>query len=73
MGQRLLIRLPADVNPDGLLTIKRASQISGIPTPMLYEWRRQPWRGLRVYKLGRKIFFRADEFVRWINAHIETA
>ena len=73
MSQRQFIKLPAEVNPDSLLTVKRASQISGIPTPMLYEWRRQPWRGLRVYKLGRKIFFKADEFVRWVNANIRIA
>lgn len=72
MPTRPQIQLPADVNPQGLLTIRRAAEISGIPLKTLYEWRRQPWRGLRVYKLGaKKIFVKADEFVRWINANLE--
>jgi len=71
MKKIIHVRLPADVNPDALLTLQKASQLSGIPIRMLYEWRRQPWRGMRVYRIGRRIFVKADEFIRWINATIE--
>lgn len=67
------LQLPDDVNPGGLLTLNEASKISGVPVSMLYEWRRQPWRGMKVYKLGRRVFVRADEFTRFINANLQTA
>lgn len=73
MNQKPLLQLPDNVNPEGLLTLQQASEISGVPVKMLYEWRRQPWRGMRVYTMGRRIFVKADEFMRWINANLQTA
>jgi hypothetical protein len=73
MRKKTLVKLPEDVNPNSLLTMEKASEISGIPIRMLYEWRRQPWRGMQVYKFGRRIFVQADEFVRWVNARIKNA
>jgi hypothetical protein len=73
MPRKHVVKLPPDVNHEGLLTFRKASEISGIPLKTLYEWRRQPWRGLRVYRLGRKIFVKANEFQTWINVHIRTA
>jgi len=73
MRRKILIKLPDDVNPNSLLTFNKAANISGIPIRTLYEWRRQPWRGLQVYKLGRRVFVQAEEFVRWANMHIKSA
>ncbi|MFX0194599.1 MAG: hypothetical protein ACFFCW_00630 [Candidatus Hodarchaeota archaeon] len=73
MRKKTLIKLPEDVNPNSLLTFKRASEITGIPIGMLYEWRRQPWKGMQVYKFGRKLFVQAEEFIRWVNANIRSA
>jgi len=70
MRKKNLIKLPEDVNPHSLLTFKKASEISGIPVGMLYEWRRQPDKGMQVYKFGRKVFVQASEFIRWVNARI---
>lgn len=73
MRKKTLIKLPEDVNPNSLLTFKRASEISGIPIRMLYHYRQEPWRGLQVYKFGRRVFVQAAEFVRWANANIKSA
>jgi len=73
MRKKNLIKLPEDVNPHSLLTFKKASEISGIPVGMLYEWRRQPRKGMQVYKFGRKVFVQAEEFIRWVNARIQSA
>ena len=67
MPRKNLITLPDDVNPGGLITFRKASEISGIPLSTLYEWRRTPGIGLRVYKIRKKIFLRCDEFIAWIN------
>jgi hypothetical protein len=64
------IQLPPGINPGGLITVRKAAEITGIPMKTLYEWRRQPGLGLRVYKLRRKIFFKVDELLRWIDANI---
>ena len=61
------IKLPDGINPGGLLTVRMASEISGIPAKTLYEWKRQPGNGLRSYKIGRKVFFKCDEFLKWID------
>jgi len=73
MQKKILIKLPEGMNPDSLLTFKAASQISGVPVSMLYEWRRNPGKGMQVYRFGRRIFVQAEEFVRWANARIQTA
>jgi hypothetical protein len=71
MRKKTLVKLPEGMNPNSLLTFEKASEISGIPIGMLYEWRRQPWRGMQVYKFGRRVFVQAEEFVRWVNARIQ--
>jgi len=62
-----IVKLPSGVNPDGLLTLAKAAEISGIPRRTLYHYKDQPCNGLVGYKIGKKVFFRAGEFVRWLN------
>ena len=67
MPRRQLITLPDGINPGGLITFRVAAEISGIPIKTLYEWRRTPGIGLRVYKIRKKIFLKCDEFLQWVN------
>jgi hypothetical protein len=73
MRKKTLVKLPEGMNPNSLLTFKKASEISGIPVRMLYHYRQEPWKGMRVYKFGRRVFVQADEFVMWVNARIQSA
>lgn len=64
-----IVKLPEGVNPDGLLTLAKAAEISGIPRRTLRHFKDQPGNGLIAYKIGKKLFFRASELVRWINVN----
>ena len=65
--RRHLITIPADVNPGGLLTIKAASRLSGIPESTIRNYRRQPGNGLKFYRVGSRLYLKCDEFIAWIN------
>lgn len=64
-----LVKAPEGLNPDGLITIRKASEITGIPAKTLYTWKDRPGNGLVSYKLGSKVFFKVKELIRWINLH----
>jgi len=65
--RRHLITIPADVNPGGLLTIKAASRLSGIPESTIRGYRRQPGIGLKFCRVRGRLFLKCDEFIAWIN------
>jgi len=67
MSRKNLIQLPKNINPGGLLTIKKAAEITGLPVTTIYNFRRQPGMGVRFYRVGGRIFLKCDEFVNWIN------
>jgi len=67
MPRKNLITLPEGINPGGLLTIKKAAEITGLPVTTIYNFRRQPGIGVRFYKIGGRIFVKCDEFINWIN------
>lgn len=67
MPRKHLIQLPKGINPGGLLTIKKAAEITGLPVTTIYNFRRQPGIGVRFYRVGGRIFLKCDEFINWIN------
>ena len=67
MTRRQLITLPDNINPGGLLTIKAASKLSGIPESTIRGYRRQPDCGLKFYRVGSRLFLNCGEFIAWIN------
>ena len=71
MPRKQLIQLPEGVNPGGLLTIKAASKLSGIPESTIRGYRCQPGIGLRFYKIRGRIYLKCDELLRWINVVAE--
>jgi len=64
-----LIKLPDNINPGGLITLKAASQLTGIPITTFYELRKEPGCGLTFYHRGKRtrLMLKVDELVRWIN------
>ena len=67
MQRRKLITLPEGVNPGGLLTIKAASKMSGIPESTIRGYRRTPGIGLTFYRVGSRLFLKCDEFCAWLD------
>ena len=67
MSRKNLIQLPKNINPGGLLTIKKAAEITGLPVTTIYNFRRQPGMGVRFYRVGGRIFLKCDEFINWLN------
>jgi hypothetical protein len=69
-----IIKLPEGVNPDGLLTVKKAALLTGLPATTIYNFRKVPGNGgVRFYKHkhGGRLFLKAAEFVQWINLHFK--
>lgn len=62
-----LIKIPKDINPDGVVNIKRASEITGIDQRTIRHWISVPGNGLRAYKIGGRIHLKVREFLQWIE------
>ena len=75
MGQIHHIKLPDDVNPHGLVTIKKASELTGITVTTFYDLRQNPNLGLRFYQIrkGGRLYLKTNELLRWINGHLKIA
>ena len=67
MPRRQLITLPEGVSLGGLLTIKAASKLTGIPESTIRGYRCRPGNGLKFYRVGGRLFLKCDEFLAWIN------
>ena len=67
-----LIELPDDVNPGGLLTIKKASEVTGIGEWTLRAWIRDERNGLRAVKIRRRVYLQVQELVRWLERNAKT-
>lgn len=67
MPRKKLIQLPEGINPGGLLTVKAASKLTGIPESTIRGYSRQPGIGLRFYKISGRLYLKCDELLRWIN------
>ena len=67
MPRRQLITVPEGINPGGLLTIKAASRLTGIPESTIRNYRREQGSGLKFYRVGSRLFLKCDEFIAWIN------
>ena len=65
MPRRHLIQLPEGVNPGGLLTIKAASKLTGIPETTIRGYQNKG--SLRFYRVGGRIFLKCDEFIAWVD------
>ena len=67
---RSLIELPPGVRRKSFVTVKHASEITGIPQRRLRSWiedRRA--NGLKVYKIRGLLVFLAGELLDWLECH----
>ena len=59
----------ADHQPE-LLTISEAAELLRAPVATLRYWRHRDI-GPRSFRLGRRVLYRRDDLVAWIDAHRE--
>ena len=67
MIQRL-IELPSDVNRGGLISLRRAAEVTGIEYRTLRSWKDEHGSGLRAIQIRRRLYFRVSELIRWLEA-----
>lgn len=49
-----------------MLNVKEASTFTSLPESTLNRWRAEG-RGPKFGKLGRRVFYREDDLVSWVN------
>ena len=69
-----IVKLPEGINPDSLLTMKKAEEISGLTRSTIYKYVSRPGIGIKFYQLGsisRRKYLKAGEFFDWLNLHLK--
>ncbi|OHB65731.1 MAG: hypothetical protein A2Y76_01510 [Planctomycetes bacterium RBG_13_60_9] len=68
----MTMHLPEGTKPGQLWTIKEAAGAMGLNQWAVWNWfRHRTENGFMAYRIGGRIYVRAGEFVRWIEANLQ--
>jgi len=68
MSHEHLVKFPkGEVDPQGLVSIKRAAKLLDVKPSTMYHWIAKGQ--LRAYKINGSVRLKANEFLRWVDIH----